>query len=188
MLIKFLQGRRIILPRPGVLWVKGGDDMELPQDPSSPEAVIGRYSNMIYRLAFARMGNVSDAEDLYQEVFLRYLTRAPAFTSEEHRKAWLLRVAVNCANRFHTALGRRRTEPLSEALSVPAPEAEGLWEELRRLPERDRTILHLYYYEDMTTEEIAALLERNPATVRSQLLRARGKLKKLLTEEGVDHA
>lgn len=158
--------------------------MDPTQDRDSPEAVIRRYSDMVYRLAFARTGNRSDAEDLYQEVFLRYLTKAPAFTSEDHRKAWLLRVAVNCANRFHTAPWRRRTEPLSEALSVPAPEGEDLWEELRRLPERDRTVLHLYYYEDMTTEEIAKLLDRNPATVRSQLLRARAKLKKLLVEEG----
>lgn len=158
--------------------------MDPTQDRDSPEAVIRRYSDMVYRLAFARTGNRSDAEDLYQEVFLRYLTKAPAFTSEEHRKAWLLRVAVNCANRFHTAPWRKRTEPLSEALSVPAPEGEDLWEELRRLPEKDRTVLHLYYYEDMTTEEIAKLLDRNPATVRSQLLRARAKLKKLLVEEG----
>lgn len=158
--------------------------MDPTQDRDSPEVVIRRYSDMVYRLAFARTGNRSDAEDLYQEVFLRYLTRAPAFTSEDHRKAWLLRVAVNCANRFHTAPWRKRTEPLSEALSVPAPEGEDLWEELRRLPERDRTVLHLYYYEDMTTEEIAKLLDRNPATVRSQLLRARAKLKKLLVEEG----
>ena len=128
-------------------------------------------------------GNVSDAEDLYQEVFLRYLTKAPAFASEEHRKAWLLRVAVNCANRFHTSLWRKRTEPLSEALAVSAPEGEDLWEELRRLPETDRTILHLYYYEDLTTEEIAQLLGRKPATVRSQLARARNKLK-ILLEEG----
>ena len=64
------------------------------------------------------------------------------------------------------------------------PEGEDLWEELRRLPEKDRTVLHLYYYEDMTTEEIAQMLDRNPATVRSQLLRARAKLKKLLVEEG----
>ena len=91
---------------------------------------------------------------------------------------------MNCANRFHASPWRRRTEPLSEALSVPAPEGEDLWEELRRLPEKDRTVLHLYYYEDMTTEEIAKLLDRNPATVRSQLLRARAKLKKLLVEEG----
>lgn len=158
--------------------------MDPTQDRDSPEAVIRRYSDMVYRLAFARTGNRSDAEDLYQEVFLRYLTKAPAFASEEHRKAWLLRVAVNCANRFHTAPWRKRTEPLSEALSVPAPEGEDLWEELRRLPEKDRTVLHLYYYEDMTTEEIAQMLDRNPATVRSQLLRARAKLKKLLVEEG----
>ena len=168
----------------GVFGVKGGENMDPTQDRDSPEVVIRRYSDMVYRLAFARTGNRSDAEDLYQEVFLRYLTRAPAFTSEDHRKAWLLRVAVNCANRFHTAPWRKRTEPLSEALSVPAPEGEDLWEELRRLPERDRTVLHLYYYEDMTTEEIAKLLDRNPATVRSQLLRARAKLKKLLVEEG----
>ena len=148
------------------------------------EELVNRHAPAVYRLAFARTGNRSDAEDLYQEVFLRYLTRAPAFTSEDHRKAWLLRVAVNCANRFHTAPWRKRTEPLSEALSVPAPEGEDLWEELRRLPERDRTVLHLYYYEDMTTEEIAQMLDRNPATVRSQLLRARAKLKKLLVEEG----
>ena len=158
--------------------------MDPTQDRDSPEAVIRRYSDMVYRLAFARTGNRSDAEDLYQEVFLRYLTRAPAFTSEDHRKAWLLRGAGNCANRFHTAPWRKRAEPLSEALSVPAPEGEDLWEELRRLPERDRTVLHLYYYEDMTTEEIAQMLDRNPATVRSQLLRARAKLKKLLVEEG----
>lgn len=158
--------------------------MDSTQDRDSPEAVIRCYSDMVYRLAFARTGNRSDAEDLYQEVFLRYLTKAPAFTSEDHRKAWLLRVAVNCANRFHTAPWRKRTEPLSEALSVPAPEGEDLWEELRRLPEKDRTVLHLYYYEDMTTEEIAKLLDRNPATVRSQLLRARAKLKILLVEEG----
>ena len=164
--------------------MKGGENMDPTQDRDSPEAVIRRYSDMVYRLAFARTGNRSDAEDLYQEVFLRYLTRAPAFTSEDHRKAWLLRVAVNCANRFHTAPWRKRTEPLSEALSVPAPEGEDLWEELRRLPEKDRTVLHLYYYEDMTTEEIAQMLDRNPATVRSQLLRARAKLKKLLVEEG----
>ena len=162
--------------------MKGGEDMDPTQDRDSPEAVIRRYSDMVYRLAFARTGNRSDAEDLYQEVFLRYLTRAPAFTSEEHRKAWLLRVAVNCANRFHTAPWRKRTEPLSEALSVPAPEGEDLWEELRRLPEKDCTVLHLYYYEDMTTEEIARLLDRSPATVRSQLTRGRDRLRVLLEE------
>ena len=145
---------------------------------------IEQYGRRLYGLCLSLCRSRLDAEDLYQEVFLRYLTKAPPFTSEDHRKAWLLRVTVNCANRFHALRLRRRTEPLSDALSVPAPEGEELWEELRRLPEKDRTILHLYYYEDLNTEEIARLLDRNPATVRSQLSRARDKLKKLLLEEG----
>ena len=95
--------------------------MDPTQDRDSPEAVIRRYSDMVYRLAFARTGNRSDAEDLYQEVFLRYLTKAPAFTSEDHRKAWLLRVAVNCANRFHTAPWRKRTSSSAEASVRPCP-------------------------------------------------------------------
>lgn len=156
--------------------------MDQTQDRDSLEPVIRRYSNMVYRLAFARTGNVSDAEDLYQEVFLRYLTRAPAFTSEEHRKAWLLRVTINCAKKLHAAPWRRRTEPLSETLEAPSPEGEALWEELRRLPDKYRTVLHLYYYEDMTTEEIARLLDRSPATVRSQLMRGRDRLRVLLEE------
>lgn len=73
-------------------------------------------------------------------------------------------------------------EPLSETLEAPSPEGEALWEELRRLPTKYRTVLHLYYYEDMTTEEIARLLDRSPATVRSQLMRGRDRLRVLLEE------
>ena len=142
------------------------------------------YGDTLFRVAYHALQNRADAEDVMQTVLLRLYESRKEFESETHLKHWLLRVAVNCANRFHTAPWRKRTEPLSEALSVPAPEGEDLWEELRRLPEKDRTVLHLYYYEDMTTEEIAKLLDRNPATVRSQLLRARAKLKKLLVEEG----
>ena len=146
------------------------------------EETVRRYSDMVYRLAFARTGNTADAEDVYQEVFLRYLRSDPQFTSEEHRKAWLLRVTINCAKKLHAAPWRRRTEPLSETLEAPSPEGEALWEELRRLPDKYRTVLHLYYYEDMTTEEIARLLDRSPATVRSQLMRGRDRLRVLLEE------
>ena len=136
----------------------------------------------VYRLALCRMQSVQDAEDVYQEVFLRYLRSDPQFTSEEHRKAWLLRVTINCAKKLHAAPWRRRTEPLSETLEAPSPEGEALWEELRRLSDKYRTVLHLYYYEDMTTEEIARLLDRSPATVRSQLMRGRDRLRVLLEE------
>lgn len=149
--------------------------------PDTAEAV-AQYGSAVYRLAYAMTRSRSDADDVFQEVFLRYLRSAPAFREEEHRKAWLLRVTINCAKKLHAAPWRRRTEPLSETLEAPSPEGEALWEELRRLPDKYRTVLHLYYYEDMTTEEIARLLDRSPATVRSQLMRGRDRLRVLLEE------
>ena len=151
--------------------------MDQTQDRDSLEPVIRRYSNMVYRLAFARTGNVSDAEDLYQEVFLRYLTRAPAFTSEEHRKAWLLRVTVNCCKKFHGSFWRRHIVALSEALPAQNPEEGELLGLLEGLPQKYRAVLHLYYYEGYATEEIAAILGRSPGTVRSQLSRGRALLR-----------
>ena len=149
---------------------------------SQAEETVRRYSDMVYRLAFARTGNTADAEDVYQEVFLRYLRSDPQFTSEEHRKAWLLRVTINCAKKLHAAPWRRRTEPLSETLEAPSPEGEALWEELRRLPDKYRTVLHLYYYEGYSTPEISAMTGQSEGTVRSRLSRARQKLKALLAD------
>ncbi len=82
----------------------------------SAGAVIEKYSNMVYRLAYARTGSRHDADDIYQEVFLRYFRRKPVFDSEEHRKAWLLRVTVNCSNSFLSAPWQRRTMGLPEDL------------------------------------------------------------------------
>ena len=136
----------------------------------------------VYRLALCRMQSVQDAEDVYQDVFLRLLDQDITHWDGDHLRAWLLRVTINCAKKLHAAPWRRRTEPLSETLEAPSPEGEALWEELRRLPDKYRTVLHLYYYEDMTTEEIARLLDRSPATVRSQLMRGRDRLRVLLEE------
>ncbi len=138
---------------------------------------------MVYRLALARAGNSADAEDIFQEVFLRYVSKAPAFTSEEHRKAWLLRVTVNCARKLHAAPWRRLTEPLSDLLAAPEPEESGLWDALQRLRPEDRTVLHLYYYEELSTGEIARLLGCRPGTVRSRLTRARERLREQYKED-----
>ena len=138
---------------------------------------------MVYRLALARAGNSADAEDIFQEVFLRYVSKAPTFTSEEHRKAWLLRVTVNCARKLHAAPWRRLTEPLSDLLAAPEPEESGLWDALQRLRPEDRTVLHLYYYEELSTGEIARLLGCRPGTVRSRLTRARERLREQYKED-----
>ena len=158
--------------------------MDPTQDRDSPEAVIRRYSDMVYRLAFARTGNRSDAEDLYQEVFLRYLTRAPAFTSEDHRKAWLLRVAVNESKKLLRSPWRRRTGPLEEAGEpvFDTPQQSELYQHVMGLPPKYRAAVYLYYYEDCSVQEIAAAMGANPSTVQTWLMRARGKLKLILQE------
>ena len=79
------------------------------------ESVVRRYAPMVYRLALAQVRGRCDAEDIFQEVFLRYFRSAPVFSEEEHRRAWLIRVTVNCAKKFWTSAWMRRTVPLEEA-------------------------------------------------------------------------
>lgn len=135
------------------------------------------YGDMVYRLALAQTHSSHDADDVFQEVFLRYLRSAPAFREEEHRKAWLLRVTVNCCKKLHRSFWRRNTVALSEAIPARNPEEGELLELLKGLPEKYRAVLHLYYYEGYATEEIAAILGRSPGTVRSQLSRGRALLR-----------
>ena len=139
--------------------------------------VIEAYGDMVYRLALAQTHSSHDADDVFQEVFLRYLRSAPAFQEEEHRKAWLLRVTVNCCKKLHGSFWRRHTVALSEALPAQNPEEGELLGLLEGLPQKYRAVLHLYYYEGYATEEIAAILGRSPGTVRSQLSRGRALLR-----------
>ncbi|MBM6887731.1 RNA polymerase sigma factor [Pseudoflavonifractor phocaeensis] len=139
--------------------------------------VMERYGDMVYRLALAQTHSSHDADDVFQEVFLRYLRAAPAFREEEHRKAWLLRVTVNCCKKLHGSFWRRHTVALSETLPAQNPEEGELLGLLEGLPPKYRAVLHLYYYEGYATEEIAAILGRSPGTVRSQLSRGRALLR-----------
>ena len=142
-----------------------------------------RWGPAVYRLACAVTGSRSDADDVFQEVFLRYHRAAPDFESETHEKAWLLRVTVNRCKSLLASPWRKRSVPLEDVYACPGPETSAVAEALAALPPGDRTLLHLYYYEGYRTEEIARLLGRNGATVRSQLTRTRQKLARLLKEE-----
>ena len=144
---------------------------------------VDRWGPAVYRLACAVTGSRSDADDVFQEVFLRYHRAAPDFESETHEKAWLLRVTVNRCKSLLASPWRKRSIPLEDVYACPEPEASAVAEALAALPPGDRTLLHLYYYEGYRTEAIARLLGRNGATVRSQLTRARQKLGRLLKEE-----
>ncbi len=148
--------------------------------------VIEYYSNMVYRLAFARTGTKHDAEDVYEEVFLRYLKKKPQFESEEHRKAWFLRVTVNCSNTFLSSVWQKRTGALNEEIPFTQKEHQDLYRELQCLSPKYRDVIHLFYYEELSVEEIARILNRKPSTVRTQLTRAREQLRGMLKEEDYD--
>lgn len=147
---------------------------------SDMDAVIQAYADIVYRLAYTQVRSKTDADDIFQEVFLRYLRKAPIFESEAHRKAWLIRVTINCSKRFWTSAWNRKTVPLEDQFSFPQPEIMQLDEALSHLPSKYRTVIHLYYYEGYSTDEIAGILHTKPSTIRSQLTRARNKLKQLL--------
>lgn len=143
-------------------------------------SVLEKYADTVYRLALARTGRKENAEDIAQDVFLTLMECKEEFESEEHLKAWLLRVTVNRCHKLFASAWFRKTVPLSEELSFETPEEGGLWEQILSLSKSDRTILCLYYYENYNLLEIAGMLHQKEPTVRSRLFRARKRLKKKL--------
>ena len=144
---------------------------------------VEQYGTMVYRLAYAQCRSRADADDLFHEVFLRYHRAAPVFDSEEHRKAWLLRVTVNCAKKLWSSPWRRRSTALEDVYTYSDPEASAVDEALAGLPSGYRTVIHLFYYEGYGAQEIARLLGRKPSTVRTQLTRGRQLLAQRLKED-----
>lgn len=152
--------------------------------PLRPEELVAMYSGTIYRIAYSRLQNVHDAEDITQEVLLKYIRADKTFRDEEHRRMWIIRVTVNAAHSLHRSAWRRHTTFLEEAESLPAQgqESLGIREALKELPEKYRIPLHLFYFEDMSVREIASVLRCPEGTVKSLLSRGRDRLKKLLEE------
>ena len=141
------------------------------------EMLVTHNKTRLYRAALAILGDPHEAEDAVQDAFVRYLEKAPA--DLEAPSAWLMRVLVNgCKSRLRLAW--RRVGPLPDTLPAPGPEERQELEELFSLPPEDRAVIHLYYYEGYSTNEIAQLLGCRPGTVRSRLSRARERLRKLL--------
>ena len=153
------------------------------ENPNRLEILITQYENTLYRTALAILGSPAEAEDAVQDTFLCWLEKRPNFNDAEHEKAWLLRVTVNgCKSR----LRQQKRRPTVELLDIYPAQTEGeriALEAVRLLPEKERTVVHLFYYEGYSTEEIAGLTGQRPGTVRSHLSRARVRLRELLKGE-----
>ena len=151
------------------------------------EAVILRNKDTVYRLARAGTKNPHDADDVFQEVFLRYLRRKPTFESEEHERYWFIRVTVNCTRSAMTTFWRRRVEPLEDELTEDFDDepvnADDLKAALEQLDRRHRLVLHLFYYEDLPVKDVAQALSVTEANARMLLTRARRALKEILEKE-----
>lgn len=143
------------------------------------EQVVRKYAQSVTSTCMVQLNNnMEDAEDCFQNTFLKLYRKAPDFNDEEHLKAWLLRVAINeCKNYIRD---NRRTLPLEPFINKPAPntedESDMSWA-LMKLEPKYRDVIYLYYHERCKVEEIAQILRKNPNTVKTLLKRGREKLK-----------
>lgn len=148
------------------------------QLPVRMEAVLELYGTMLFRLCLLTLGNANDAEDAVQDTFLKYIQKAPAFTDEEHEKAWLITVATN---RCRDMLRFRKRHPLAEpdeeakkvAVWLPEESDGGILEALMTLPEKFKTVLLLYYVEEYSMEEIAGMIGKTKSAVKMRLQKGR---------------
>lgn len=154
------------------------------------EEAIDRYADMVYRLALSQMKNKTDADDLFQEVFVRLVSHIQDLESWEHVKAWLIRVTINCAKKHFDQYWNKNVDYMDEPERVA--EEDGGYEfveehpvrsAVQKLPLKYRLVIHLYYFEERTVAEIAELTGQKESTVKSQMHRARKLLKDLLKED-----
>ncbi len=149
--------------------------------------LVEKYFDMVYKLALSQSKDVSLAEDITSDVFLKYIETDKDFESEEHIKAWLIRVTINRTKSIFKSAYYTKTTPLSDAMEAEMREDESeVYDAVLALSKKYRLVIHLFYYEGYKTSEIADILKMKEATVRSRLLRARQMLKEMLEGENVN--
>ncbi|MCQ2465605.1 MAG: RNA polymerase sigma factor [Oscillospiraceae bacterium] len=157
------------------------------------EQIIANYSDMVYRLAVSNLKSRADADDVYQDVFLKYMKeikKGRIFESEEHIKSWLIRVTINCCRSLFSSAWFKKTTELDDNITDEFDAFSDcgydLHNALMQIPQKYRSIIHLYYFEQYSTEEIAEITGEKSATVRTKLARAREKLREILKGDYLD--
>ncbi len=147
-----------------------------------------RQVKRVYRLAMVLMGNISDAEDVTQTVFLKAWEKKPDFRDSDHEIAWILTTTRNQCKDIHKSFYRRKRTDLENA---PEPQVtletqmdSEIWEALQSLTEKYRMVLYLYYYEGYSVRELSVVLGRRESTLQTQLATGRKQMKSLLESKG----
>lgn len=152
------------------------------------EQIIKGYSDMVYRIAMVYGNTKEDAEDIFQEVFLRLVRYIDRLESREHIRNWLIRVTINCGKTHRMKMAKFQTVSMEESLVAqerdePSELEWKVYAAVKSLPEKYLAIVHLYYYEELSIKEISECLGRKEGTIKSQLARGRALLGKKLGKE-----
>ena len=144
------------------------------------------YSDLVFRLAFLRTGNMPDADDIMSDVFLRLVKTTHKIKSEEHLKAWLIRATINCSNTFFKRKKRINQVRITEVDAVYEMDESSVLPAVLELPIHQKTVIYMLYFEGYSVQEIAKLCSVAVGTVKSRLSRARENLKSTLKGEFLD--
>ena len=155
----------------------------------SIQELVDEYKDNIYAVAFNVCKNAQDAEDVVQDTFISYYTEKKEFENRQHIRAWLIRVAINKAKNVNRTFWRRNVLSLKDyigTLEFDTSESEELFTAVMKLPGKYRIVIHLFYYEDYSVNEIADILNISVSNVKVRLSRGRSMLRECLKEEWED--
>ena len=145
-----------------------------------------KYAEMLLRVAYQNVRRQAYAEDVVQDVFVR-MQKERQFNDEQHIKSWLIRVTIHKCYDFNKSAWESKTENFTEQWAQFSEEQTSVFDELSKLPDKQRNVIYLYYYEGYSIPEIAKILKESQNTVSSRLTRARAQLKTILTQGGYEN-
>jgi len=139
--------------------------------------IIEKYSDMVYRIAITRCGTVENAEDVFQDVFMKFSEKNPRFENSEHEKAWFIRVTINLTKNLKQSSWNKKVVTLDESIVFEKKEENDIFSIVCELPQNYRTVIYLLYYEGYKVKEISDLMKTSEGTIKTWLFRAREILK-----------
>lgn len=148
--------------------------------------VMEAYADMVRRICFVHLKNRHDTEDVFQNVYMKYMLYEGSFESTEHEKAWFVRVTINACTDWLRSLSRKKWIPLdalAEESAALDDSSKEILEVILKLPEKYRDVIYFFYYEEYTAVEIAKILGKKENTVYTWLSRARDILRERLGGE-----
>lgn len=139
--------------------------------------IIEKYADMVYRIAITRCGTVENAEDVFQDVFMKFSEKNPRFENSEHEKAWFIRVTINLTKNLKQSSWNKKVVTLDESIVFEKKEENDIFSIVCELPQNYRTVIYLLYYEGYKVKEISDLMKTSEGTIKTWLFRAREILK-----------